>query len=407
MTRPRQYHPGQIAMATRRTVQGQLLLLPDEWTYDIVHYSTALALKASGAELYASYWGPNQTHSILGDPWALRNVYYREVHSKVALVRNRQFGEYPDSPWYGERRGKLWDAQRTNDLKLLDADVVLEKMLYTWLNPVKDGLVDHPDEYEGPMVLPRHLEDKVRAKRPPWWFSPSRPDELVYIPRLPPMLRSMPTSEAIEFLEQLVDAGARAARERREREDRPPALGDRLLEQRPWDYPAVRPPPPQKGRPSKKSRQDPYEAFEPLEFEVERHGQRLSVSLPMPPEYPVLREDEPSPGSGSNPYRVRSMQTKSVQKRQKLKERFPREFPEQINPPRFYASDVERMERAYGSFNKDLKVYEECRIAFKNGNRDVVFPAGTIRLRRDYGVNCSDRIPAPQMPRPPTIQPKP
>jgi hypothetical protein len=253
------------------------------------------------------------------------------------------------------------------------------------------------------MILPRHLESPVRVARPQWYFSSAFPDELVFVPRLPPMLRHIPVREAIGFLEELVDAGARAIRERRQREGRRPALGaERLLEMKPWNYPEVKPPSPKRGRPSKRSRENPYEDFDLTEIDVQRGGRKVEVKLRMPPEYPVQTADS---STTLNPYRLRSLQSKSVQKRQKLKERFPREFPEQFNPPRFYASEVALMNRAYGSYNTAVKEHRRCRIAFRDGNRSVVFPAGTIKMRRVCGVICSTAIPAAQMPRPPTIRP--
>jgi hypothetical protein len=390
MTAPKQYVPGQIRFATRRTVGGQFLLLPDETMEQIAGYCTGLAVRASRVEIYSASWMATHNHNVFGDPRARATAFYRTLNQNTTKCRNRQLVEYEHNPWGGERRGTLWDAQEAGGPKLLDYASVLEKIVYTCLNPVAAGLVRHPDDYPGFQILPRQLGEPLHYERPEYYFSPGLyRDEVTFLPAIPPGLRHLDRYVAIGLLEELVGWGAEAICRRREREGLPPVVGaDRLLEARPWDFPAVQPPPRPVGRPPKKKKKGPGPVTLPLEAEV--RGVRVTMDLRLDPQYPLFA---PDPDTGTmNPYRVQSVRSKSVQKKVAFKRRFPREMPAQRNPLRFIAEDIERQKRAESQYTSFVKDYEKQLDAFRAGDRDVIFPAGTVRMRRIAGVKCA---PAP------------
>jgi hypothetical protein len=158
------------------------------------------------------------------------------------------------------------------------------------------------------------------------------------------------------------------------------------------------------GRPPKKKK-GPGPVTLPLEAEV--RGVRVTMDLRLDPQYPLFA---PDPDTGTmNPYRVQSVRSKSVQKKVAFKRRFPREMPAQRNPLRFIAEDIERQKRAESQYTSFVKDYEKQLDAFRAGDRDVIFPAGTVRMRRIAGVKCA---PAPsgapaawELPRPTALAP--
>jgi hypothetical protein len=141
------------------------------------------------------------------------------------------------------------------------------------------------------------------------------------------------------------------------------------------------------GRPSKKERTNATARCPTLPLRAEVGGACVAMNLKLEPEYPLF---EPPPESGSrNPYRVRSVKSKSKQKKEAFKRRFPREMPAQPNPPRYYSTDRERQKREEGHYTGFVTQYRERLDAFRAGDRDVVFPAGTVKMRQIAGVKCA------------------
>jgi hypothetical protein len=72
--------------------------------------------------------------------------YMRNIQSAVARWYNYTFN----------RRGRFW-ADRFKSVYLQDAQAVLDCMLYVELNPVRAGLVERPEEWQGSSIYLREI----------------------------------------------------------------------------------------------------------------------------------------------------------------------------------------------------------------------------------------------------------
>lgn len=72
--------------------------------------------------------------------------YMRNIQSAFARWYNRSY----------QRRGRFW-ADRFKSVYLADLRAVLDCMLYVELNPVRAGLVERPEEWQGSSLIQREL----------------------------------------------------------------------------------------------------------------------------------------------------------------------------------------------------------------------------------------------------------
>jgi hypothetical protein len=121
--------------------------------------------------------------------------YRKRLFDVSEFMRNVQ-GMY--ARWYNrtyKRRGRLW-GDRFKSVLLGDERAVLECVLYVELNPVRAGLVDRPEEFEGASVFLREAGEDG-------WLIP--------IERL--MNRNGQRGSTVEFRQLLYHRGAVPTRE--------------------------------------------------------------------------------------------------------------------------------------------------------------------------------------------------
>lgn len=103
----------------------------------------------------------NHHHTVLYDRHG-RDVEFREhFHKMMAKSQNALRGRWEN----------LWAAEEPCVVELLTAEDLLDKLVYTATNPVKDGLVEKVHHWPGPPFLRALLSGTpMRARRPLHFF---------------------------------------------------------------------------------------------------------------------------------------------------------------------------------------------------------------------------------------------
>ena len=139
VTRPRRVVKGEVLMGTRRCLRRCFLLRPDGITTRMFKYFLARAARLSGVLIHEFQVLSNHYHIVFSDPRGERSVFFRELNSLLARAVNAEFGGWET----------MFAPGSYNAVVLVDGDTIEQKCLYTLCNAVKDGLVSHPERWEG------------------------------------------------------------------------------------------------------------------------------------------------------------------------------------------------------------------------------------------------------------------
>lgn len=162
MSRPRQILPGKFWLLTRRCVQRQFLLRPDEEMNNAFLFCLIEAAITFNIRLLLPQMMSNHYHLVLFDLPGNVVEFYHRFHTNLANCVNALRGHTEN----------VWSSVPTSLVELVDPDAVLNKLMYTATNPVKDQLVETVDLWPGPATTAALLEGRtLRARRPRFFFS--------------------------------------------------------------------------------------------------------------------------------------------------------------------------------------------------------------------------------------------
>ena len=171
---PRRLVPGQVYAVTRRVRDRTFLLRPGPAINQIVMYSLGVALERHAVDLFALLAESNHVHSNPGDGKAQGGQssaipdFYRDFHALTARAANAHHG----------RGENFWRAGSYDSVEIHDTRSLEEQLLYTWTNPVKDGLVERPEDWPGVKFLPEDFGKSFTVERPDEAFFGGRwPDD--------------------------------------------------------------------------------------------------------------------------------------------------------------------------------------------------------------------------------------
>ena len=192
---------------TRRCHRREYLLTPNDEVRNLLGYLAAVLSQERNIDLYNIVAEPNHYHADLKDNDANLPEFTRDFHSFSARALNRLFND----------EGPIWSgSQQTSHVRLEDSEALFNKMLYSLLNPVKDGLVENVEDYPGLNVS--WPDEPITFTRPDVWFNPKAkkkdgsqrwPDEATLPPKRPPFLEDLSDEKLRELFES-----ERAAREK-------------------------------------------------------------------------------------------------------------------------------------------------------------------------------------------------
>lgn len=197
-------------MVTRRCTQRQFLLRPDADTTQAFLYCLAFAAKGTGIDVVAFLAHTNHHHTIVIDHEGRLPQFLETFHKLVAKHQNALRGRWEN----------FWASEPTSVVELVDADDVVNKMVYALTNPVKDHMVERADQWPGASSLRANLEGDTISVRRPWRFfrkDGGMPESLSISCRRPPGLEGLHRDEwrgrlreAIRTVERMA-AGERRA----------------------------------------------------------------------------------------------------------------------------------------------------------------------------------------------------
>src|SRR5215204_3006848 len=161
MSIPRQVLPGQTYMITRRCTQRQFLMRPDPETNNAFIYCLAEAATRFGIQVLFTAAMSNHHHTGIYDPMANYPAFLEHFHKLFAKCQNALRGRWEN----------FWASEQTSVVRLVDADDVIDKMVYALSNPVKDGLVSRARQWPGASSLSALEHGKsLTATRPRHFF---------------------------------------------------------------------------------------------------------------------------------------------------------------------------------------------------------------------------------------------
>lgn len=161
MTLPRQVVEDSTYLLTRRCLERRFFLTPkkNNVAKETYLYCLALAARDNGVEIHAFVAVSNHHHAVVTDFLAKVPTFAKQLHTNVARAMNKEL----------KRGGPFWDSTVSYSAVLLaDREAVLDKIVYTIMNPVAARLVERPEEWPGAISLLQQIAsgEEIVVQRP-------------------------------------------------------------------------------------------------------------------------------------------------------------------------------------------------------------------------------------------------
>lgn len=139
MTLPRPIHPGTTYLVSRRCVQRQFLLRPNDEVNRIIEFCLAYEIARHGLVVHAFVVMSDHYHLVVYDPYGVLPKFLQELNSLTARMLNRAHA----------RDENLWSTDQVNFNQLVELSDVMAKVEYTLVNPVRAQLVERAADWPG------------------------------------------------------------------------------------------------------------------------------------------------------------------------------------------------------------------------------------------------------------------
>jgi len=188
--------PGATYLITRTTAMSLFLLTPSKVVNQIMEYCIALAAQGRGILIHAVSVESNHFHLVVTDTEGRISDFMQELNRTAARCLLAYYrARYPK-----RRIDALWShAQSFSATLLVNSNAILDKIVYTLTNPVKDGLVRDYRKWPGFNTRPGDWRRGTPAERPNVYFKKT-PEEITYAVCAPSQL-----GESIESAIQSVE----------------------------------------------------------------------------------------------------------------------------------------------------------------------------------------------------------
>ncbi len=207
MSLPRCLVPGATYLLTRRCVQRRYGLVPRGPTPRVMAFCLTHAATRHGIKVHAAMCLSNHWHAVVTDPDGRISEFARDVHSLTARALNSSCGNWE----------AFWSSQGLSLVRLVSADDVWDKLVYTLTNPVEAGLVSHSSLWPGFRTKPiEHGRAPLLLKRPrtPFFRSGKLEMEVALHLFVPPQLNHLKPATFARQLEERVSDREEEIRER-------------------------------------------------------------------------------------------------------------------------------------------------------------------------------------------------
>jgi len=162
MSRPRQIVPGKTVFVTRRCSQRQFLLKPSKLVDQVFLYCMAYAAAEYNISVHSFTVLSNHFHLVLTDPHGRLPEFMHWLDEYVAKALNAFHGRWEN----------FWAPGSYSHVVLETNDDVIDKMIYTIVNPVTAGLVARAAKWPGLTSVKHHVGDTITVERPEIFFRP-------------------------------------------------------------------------------------------------------------------------------------------------------------------------------------------------------------------------------------------
>lgn len=160
--------PGATYLVTRTTVMRLFLLKPSPVVNQIMEYCVAWAARGRGIAVHAVSVESNHFHIVLTDTKGTLSEFMQELNRCSARCLLEYYRELDPAC----RLDAVWtNAQSFSATLLVTPDAILDKIVYTLTNPVKDGLVRDYRKWPGFNTRPSEWRNAKRnVQRPRFYF---------------------------------------------------------------------------------------------------------------------------------------------------------------------------------------------------------------------------------------------
>ncbi|NDC36991.1 MAG: hypothetical protein EBZ48_02945 [Proteobacteria bacterium] len=192
MTRPlRDRDPSLYRLISIRTDEARLWMIPTRKMEKLIGGIVARYAFFLRIDIYAYCFLTNHYHLLIRAPLGNTDEFCENVNREIARRVN----------WRNHRIGNFWQ-RRYDDLTVLSEEDLLEAYLYIVTNPVKHGLVEHPELWTGLNSYQQCLNERSRTFSF-YYYSASDPQDVVRKHDL-----------KLTILPQFVDLSAKERRQR-------------------------------------------------------------------------------------------------------------------------------------------------------------------------------------------------
>lgn len=134
---------------------------PDESTNQAFIYCLGLAAQRFGIQILFTMAMSNHHHTGIHDPHGNYPLFLALFHKLFAKCQNSLRGRFEN----------FWAAEQTSVVLLAEPNDILDKLIYSLSNPVKDHLVEKASHWPGVSSLSAHLDAQpLVAEKPKHFF---------------------------------------------------------------------------------------------------------------------------------------------------------------------------------------------------------------------------------------------
>lgn len=172
MTAPRYIVPGQTYLITRRCSERRFFLRPDPTTTALFLYALAEAAQRYGVRVIAWLSMSNHYHAVVEDPDGVLPAFLCHFHKMAARSLNSRWGRWEN----------FWAAEPASVVRLVQPADVLDKTVYSLVNPVAGNLVERLVDWPGASAFAALDGRTISIQRPRTFFrTAGAMPEVVYL----------------------------------------------------------------------------------------------------------------------------------------------------------------------------------------------------------------------------------
>jgi putative transposase len=195
--------PGTTYLVTQTVHDRRFLLTPSRVVNEVVLYCAFRAAAVTGVEIHWLFVHTNHMHLGVTDPGTQLSAFMQAMNRMIAKC----LIEHYEQTHPHEHLDALWSRRSFSDVKLLTPNAVLQEMVYSLTNPVKDGIVRDYRSWQGLCSRPSDWAHAEREAPRPRLFFDQDDDAWASVPyrfTVPPMLRDRPLDQLIADVDTLL-----------------------------------------------------------------------------------------------------------------------------------------------------------------------------------------------------------